>query len=315
MAACAAPTTQAPQTHSARTANPTMECPEPFAARMPWRHRRSSLVASIGQSQHYVFDAIAPRGAPLTVRAKFTYGTVQKDLEDEVVELFARSAPCQPWESLGRGTTDEDGRVEFAVAPRDTVGRFELQAVVLGDASHAVGSLYILEQGASVTVFDIDGTLTQHDGEMVRDVVFGEEAIAHEGAVDLVRAHAAMGFQPVFITGRPYFLSGGTRDWLMNKGFASGPLFMTNSVDQAQGDDVRAYKRELLEKLRNNFTLEYAYGNASTDVCAYAEAGMPAERTFIIGPNAGTACEGFPASQPVSSYPEHLAALRPPPAP
>lgn len=53
----------------------------------------------------------------------------------------------------------------------------------------------------------------------------------------------------------------------------------------------------------------FAFGNSSTDICAYADAGIQPENTFIIGDNAGHACSGFAASQPIDSYPAHLLTL------
>jgi len=54
---------------------------------------------------------------------------------------------------------------------------------------------------------------------------------------------------------------------------------------------------------RTGVVVAAAYGNALTDVCAYAEAGIPPARTFIIGPHAGAACDRSSVTQAVRTYP------------
>jgi phosphatidate phosphatase PAH1 len=159
-------------------------------------------------------------------------------------------------------------------------------------------------------LFDIDGTLTTDDFQLAADFLTPEGARAYDGAVEVVEYHREQGRQPLYLTGRPYFLDDTTRTWLEAQGFPAGPLTLAPAVDVAL-DGVQAYKHDVLvdwqERVQTN--IEVAYGNASTDVCAYAAAGLAPGHTYIIGPNAGTACPGFEPTQPVTSYPEHLDAL------
>ncbi len=293
---------------------PGADCPEPAVERADFRHTRSELVTSTGRPRHVAADVVARVGSPFRVEGKLHYGSTGADLEDEDVTAFVRVEACGDWTAIGSGRTDSDGWVAID-APAEVLagdGVLELRLVVHGDGSAADGRVFAVPPGARVAVFDIDGTLTTHDVEVAREVADSDhDPEMYEGAVDVVRHHAEAGLLPVYVTGRPYYFTRRTRDWLGRHGFPAGPLRTTRGPDEAVGDGVRAYKRAFLERLRDELGLdiEWAYGNASTDVCAYAEAGVPADRTFIIGPNAGTACEGHAPSQPVASYPEHLEGL------
>lgn len=74
-------------------------------------------------------------------------------------------------------------------------------------------------------------------------------------------------------------------------------------------------KRETLIDMeaRAGLDIRFAYGNATTDVCAYATAGVHPNATHIIGSNAGTACPGFEPTVAVDDYITHLQNLEPPP--
>ncbi|MFT5353110.1 MAG: phosphatidate phosphatase PAH1, partial [Polyangiales bacterium] len=98
---------------------------------------------------------------------------------------------------------------------------------------------------------------------------------------------------------------------------ARGPLHTTDSVREAfPGSNVEDYKQAFLEHINSlGLRIVAAYGNASSDVCAYANAGVPAAQTWIAGDNGGTACEGSEATHAVTSYTEHLGELRAPATP
>ena len=103
---------------------------------------------------------------------------------------------------------------------------------------------------------------------------------------------------------------GMTREWLAARGMPAGPLVLVQSIEESLPEYVDDYKERSLEQLADRgLPIEAAYGNAHTDICAYARVGIPADRTFIIGPNAGEGCEGHEPSTAVSSYPEHLVEL------
>lgn len=149
-------------------------------------------------------------------------------------------------------------------------------------------------------VTDIDETLTTSDAEFVKQVVIeGYVPEAREGSVELVNAYYSRGYQILYLTARPetqMLLSGetareATEKWLVDLGFPMNPRWtrVILAADSLPGDEETvAYKRESVEMLTSEgWSFEYAYGNATTDIEAYLEAGIPAERVFIIGEHAG----------------------------
>jgi phosphatidate phosphatase PAH1 len=70
---------------------------------------------------------------------------------------------------------------------------------------------------------------------------------------------------------------------------------------------VQRFKGGWLNEMKERVQVSWvaAYGNASTDISAYADAGIPKERTFIIGPHAGEG--GTVAIQ--GSYENHLSTV------
>jgi phosphatidate phosphatase PAH1 len=232
------------------------------------------------------------------LRGKFTYGSVSKDLEDEKVRVFLDA--CAGWTSLGDFRTDSDGRIAVPAPASLAVGVYDVRLQVLGDGTVAPGRIWILPAGTRLAVTDIDGTLTTSDEELVTDVITDlfqpilagtDVPDAYPGAAALTNALVGRGHVLVFLTGRPYWLTGKTRDWLASGGFALGPLHVTDTNSEAipATGGVGAFKRAyLLSLVAAGFVLDEAYGNATTDVYAYAGALIPPAWTWIIGPNAGS---------------------------
>ncbi len=276
----------------------------------PWNHSvRAGFATEMGGAHHSSQGSIAIANEAYVVEGKFAYGAVSKDLEGEHIRAFLRTGECS-YEEVGFGTTDSDGRVSIEMEPRDP-GTYEYVLVVAGDHTIARSTATLLARGAQIAVFDIDGTLTTDDGEVFEEVLLNGTPEMHDGAVGVVEHYVANGVQPIYVTGRTYHLTGKTLAWLEGRGFPAGSLHTTDSIgDALPGDEVEAYKLAFLESLKAlDLEIVAAYGNASSDVCAYARAGVASDATFIIGENAGTACEGFDASQPVMSYPTHLEGL------
>src|SRR5688500_16648390 len=74
-----------------------------------FRHKRSKLIARTGSPNHRGLDLIASEDdAEQYIAGKLAHGKLDKDLEDEGVEVFA----CidNAWKSLGIHRTDDDGR-------------------------------------------------------------------------------------------------------------------------------------------------------------------------------------------------------------
>lgn len=281
---------------------------------------KSPGIAALGDPAHSLSDAVAPLGGDARMTARFRYGRLGLELEDEGVGLWVRtgtdSDSCRDWAQLGRGRTDDEGRVQFDV-PGDLFaepGRYSVAAVVDGDGTRAEGALYVVGTGQPAVVFDIDGTLTTSDAELFQELFTGSTPDMWPGASDVANLYADAGYLPVFLTGRPESWAGVSRAWLAEMGFPEGVVRTTDEKSQVlpTRSGVGAFKRAVLEDLQSRAGLRIvaAYGNAPTDICAYAEAGLPPEQTFIVGPHAGEACDDAAPTQPISDYRDHAETLR-----
>lgn len=258
-----------------------------------FRHFYNDLLA-LGPSWHSAQDVVTTPGTAVTVEGKFAYGSISKDLEDESVQLFLHD--CTGWRALGSGLTDSDGRARVRFTSPASPGRYELRMVVQGDATQTAAYLVVPPRGARLTVFDIDGTLTTSDVELVKDVLTDLfKPILHgtyvptprPAARELVAERERRGGIPIFLTGRPYWLTQSSRDWLSDLRFPGGALHTTDSNSDALSH-VAAYKTAFLGALKaQGFTLEAAYGNARTDIEAYNNSAIAKPDTFIIGQHGG----------------------------
>lgn len=283
----------------------------------PWRSLASEAITALGSANHRGQDVIVAVGEPQVLVAKFAYAFVDKDMTCEDVEVWMqREVPCGAWELVGRARTsdnpddstecdnhgtrygieDDGGRVFFEIPEhaRFGVGRYPVRMVLGGDLSVASFDLIVVERGTQAIVTDIDGTLTTGDDELITEVAFAifnetYEQVAYPDADRMVRAWHDKGYLVVYLTGRPDLLRRMTERWLEPR-FSAGPLHLTDTNAQVlpRNDAVGVYKRDYIAHLRQQgLDIVAAYGNATTDIWAYAEAGIPKERTFIIGKHAG----------------------------
>jgi len=165
------------------------------------------------------------------------------------------------------------------------------------DAGDAVGGCPV--PGPAI-VSDIDETLTTSDGEWLWQMLFGDHDPAmRPGGPQLLHAYAERGYFIVYLTSRPADANLGftgepaydaTWRWLAEHGFPVDPAHtrLELSPSTVLGDAAAEYKgNALLDLQAEGFTFTAAYGNATTDIAAYATAGIPKDHTFIIGPHAG----------------------------
>ena len=312
--------------------------PTPFSPPYPavaWRHGiETPLVLALGPANHRGQDVVAPVGSSPVLIGKFAYGTVDKDLKGEDVETFIQAAPpCGPWVSLGvtvtseegqygtqYGIQDDGGRVFLKVPATYTAapGRYPVRMLVKGDLTVAKLALVVVAAGTTTAVFDIDGTLTTDDFQLVSQLFSNLLAGTYvpkmyADADKIVKTWASKGYQIVYLTGRPDTLRGITQGWLVDKGFPPGAVHLTDTALQALpiSAGVAAYKTDFLKRLSSEgkLSLHAAYGNAATDIEAYAAGGVPLARTFIIGAQGGK--QGTVA---VTDYPTHLPAAAAMPA-
>ena len=269
----------------------------PGPSKAGFAHRRSGLMARSLPAKHYAHDVAANPGTKVAVVGKFAYGDVGKDLEDEPVAVWIDD--CAAVTKIGSGKTDDDGRAAIEITAPARPGEYALHFVVDGDASSTRASLWVVERGTPVVVFDIDGTLTQSDAEVNKDVLDEHFDAMYEGNyAPVVYADGAVladtwvdkGVLPIYVSGRPYWLSQYSRDWLAAERFPRGLVRTTDRHREVvpKVDGVGKFKAATLRRLLElGVAVQAAYGNAATDIWAYADVGIPRDRTFIIGPHAG----------------------------
>lgn len=265
-----------------------------------FKHKRSKAMAKLGRVAHSAQDIIVKPNDVVTIPGKFAYGRVSKDLEDETVVIFLDT--CENYEPLGTTVTDDDGRTGFSVDP-DRVpsnpGIYKITQAVRGDASLVESRLTLAPEGTRIVVFDVDGTLTIGDDELVDEMkseylsglYSGKRPPkAYPNAAALTKAWADKGYLIVYMTGRPYWLAQLTRAWLDTQNCAPGHLHTTDRSRDAlpmQGG-VGEFKLAYLKKLIDaGYKIDYVYGNTESDIFAYEGAGIPLERTHIIGEHGG----------------------------
>jgi hypothetical protein len=257
-----------------------------------WRHLGTNLTVSAGAPRHDAADALVTSSKDVTLAAKFTYGVIKKDLEDENIRTYIDD--CSGWHALADVRTDSDGVAHPALDVTLPDGIYDVKLVVLGDGSIASATMWILPRGTHLALFDIDGTLTTDDAELIIDIaedIYDGDYVAqaYPGAIDLVSAHAGIGHIPVFMTGRPRWLSGVTRTWLADLHAPIAPLILAPGNAEALPFEsgVGDFKLDTIAALEaRGFIVDLGHGNASTDIYAYLGAGLPATQTWIIGEHA-----------------------------
>jgi len=255
-----------------------------------WRnpYATPAMIALAGSPNHSGKDMFAKPGVAAKLPGKFTYGPFSKDLQDEVALVFLDD--CTGWVPLGRFITDSDGRIS-APAPALPTGVYEVRFQVAGDRSTTTSFLWVLPAGTRFVVTDIDATLTTSDSQVFKQIFDGSYVPeTYPNAIDLTTAHMGRGYLVFYMTGRPYWLSPQTRGYLAARGFAVGPLRVTDSnsdILPTEGS-VGAYKLANLKAVLDaGYIVDYAYGNATTDIYAYLGAGIPADHVWVIGDHAG----------------------------
>jgi hypothetical protein len=255
----------------------------------------------------YLADDAVPSSAELSyrglkARTTPTQGVFSKAVRNEPTSLWFFDSTAAAWTLLDRGVTDDFGGYAFAAGALVDPNDQPVYAVLEADGSCAVHNTFLLPPGTSFVVMDIDGTLTINDEELILQLT--DESYVPKmmtAANTLAQTWAAKGYPIVYLTARGHTFEAESRAWLDLMGFPKGALITANG---GPGADV--YKTIWLERLIQVFgwVPVAAYGNARTDITAYANAGMALDRTFIIGPEAGT---GGTVAIPDEDYTQHIA--------
>lgn len=171
------------------------------------------------------------------------------------------------------------------------------------------------EQPAIVT--DIDETLTLSDEEFLMQLMDGNyDPVEREGGAALIGGYADLGYRIMYLTARSEtFMTMGTNEtareaterWLEEHGYPMDPSTTTLvlSPNVVVGDTAQTFKAgALMEQQAAGWRFDYAYGNATSDIGAYADAGIDVAATFIIGEHAG---EGGTVAIEGEGWVEHTA--------
>ena len=165
-------------------------------------------------------------------------------------------------------------------------------------------------------VTDIDETLTTTDEEFLTQLTNPSyDPEMRPDANTLLQAYSNLGYSVFYITARAsgMTLSDGrtatevTEDWLDDHAFPrdEGSVYLYDSQFPAVGEAAVEYKAAALEGLKDTYELRYAYGNATTDIDAFLQAGIDESNIFLVGELAGQM--GVSAITDDEAYTLHLA--------
>jgi LNS2-like protein (lipin/Ned1/Smp2) len=290
----------------------------PFAAppHRDWRHPiKSRIDSAVGDPNHRGRDLFVNPGAPQTVIGKMAYGVMDKDLEDEEVDVYVQRDCGDSWELLGttlttgengphpavEGVDDSQGRVYFEIpeSRRLGPGRHRIRLVVAGDGSSTDLFLDVVAPKTPIFISDVDGTLTSSENVEFLKLLEGELPETHPGAPEALRALAAKGYRPIYVTARPEWLVQRTRDFLEKHGFPPGIVHTSTSITGAGfGASAATFKSgELAMLAEKGLVPAFGFGNMPSDSDAYGGANIqpPDHRIFyqISGTFTGRRIESY----------------------
>jgi len=260
-----------------------------LAPTRPFNHYLSSATAASGPAFHRGRDQIVSAGDPQWVIGKMTYTYVDKDLLDEDVDIFVERSCAGTWEKLGsakttdnsgahatvEGVEDDGGRVYFEI-PKEkqlAIGRHRLRLVVAADQTFTDLTIDVLPKGSPIVVSDVDGTLTDSETAEYPALLTGGLPTAQPRAAETLSALAAKGYHVVYLTARPEWLTGRTRDFLKASGFPAGVVHTTTGETGALGGFATTFKASELALLAGHgHSIQWAFANQPSDTDAFETA-------------------------------------------
>ena len=119
---------------------PACDLPPPSVGpERDWGHTTNQITAATGFANHRGRDAIYNPGDDVWVMAKFAYGVLDDDIQDEEVDIYL-NRDCGPeWQLLGTERTTNDGEHATVEGVEDTGGWVYFQApsnLALGEGRH-----------------------------------------------------------------------------------------------------------------------------------------------------------------------------------
>ena len=241
---------------------------------------------SMPLSQSPASDAFVFTGQK--ARTAMDRGLEATPLGGEWVSLWGYDGDA--WSELGRTQTGDNGMYQLSgIAPSPNPYQ-PIYSVLESDGTCAPHYGFLLPQGTQVIVTDIDGTLTIADEELFKEIDDGNyDPIENASASRMMNVWFEKGYHIVYLTARPHVFRAETRQWLDRHAYPPGPVISANSL--VFGESARQYKRTWCNRVLDDFGWDVvaAYGNETSDIDAYEDAGIPKSITFIVGPHAGVA--------------------------
>ncbi|HEY4056837.1 MAG TPA: hypothetical protein VGM39_09515 [Kofleriaceae bacterium] len=238
----------------------------------------------------YIADSATPTAGSAIyqgakARTKPMQGVFQTPLSGENVSLWTYDGAM--WNQLARGMTDENGAYDLDATDYAADDNTVVYSMLEADGSCGTHYNYRIPRGSKVIVTDIDGTLTTDDAQIIMQV--GDETYDPAMVVaanTMLQAWSAKGYPIVYLTARAHLYDAETREWLDAHDFPKGPVITSNGTTDA----ADAYKTIWMHRVIDTFgwTPYAVYGNADTDITAYANVTIPLDKTFIVGPLGGT---------------------------
>lgn len=285
-----------------------------------WIHTvQTPIVVATGPAFHRGRDQIYAVGEPQWVLGKFTYNYADTDLDDEEVDVFLDRGCAGGWEKLGttktttngahatvEGIADDGGRVYFQIPKEKELapGRHRIRLVVAGDQTSTDLVIDVVPKGTPVVVSDVDGTLTATETAEYPALLSGSLPEPQPKAADTLAALSAKGYRIVYLTARPEWLTGRTKEFLSKNGFPPGIVHTTTGLTGALGAAASTFKTgELAMLAAHGMKVEWAFGNQSSDADAYDAAKIqPLDRRVLLrqaDPHGGRRIEAYSEILPV----------------
>jgi hypothetical protein len=288
-----------------------------LGAMRPFTHTLSRVIAN-ATAYHRGRDQMVIDGDPQWVLGKFTYSLTDTDLDDEEVDIYVERGCAGTWEKLGTtrttnagahstvdGVEDDGGRVYFEIPKAKALGpgRHRVRMVVAGDHTSADTVIDVVGKDTPFFVSDVDGTLTDKESAEFPAMLTGTLPAPQPGAADALSALAAKGYRPLYLTARPEWLTGRTREFLAQNGFPPGVIRTTTGLTGANGEAARAFKAGELASLgARGLVPSYAFGNTASDADAYDAARInPVKNRILLkldDPHGGRRIDAYSAFLP-----------------
>lgn len=271
--------------------------PDP-GAKGAWNHSfESPVIVGSGSPNHRGRDLFLNPGDAQWIIGKFAYGLIDKDLKDENVDVYLLRDCGDTWEKLGtavttaddqhptvEGVDDSGGRVYFKIPDDKKLGpgRHRVHLVVQGDLSSTDLFLEVVPPKTPVFVSDVDGTLTDSETAEFSALLTGKLPGVHPDAAKLYDVLVSKGYHPMYLTARPEWLVGRTRELLDTNKFPPGIVHTTLGLTGATGDPAGAFKTtELAELALKSIVPAYGFGNTASDADAYDNAHIPVDARYF----------------------------------